>query len=151
MTKEKFNLDDGFEISVVDNKIYWVEAEEWENYLFEYEDENEPVKVFTDYLHGECEIVDSGTLLLHPAKEITGDEHDASDFYEELETLPKWHETECFVTDLDDRIPEIRNSKSGNHVPLDYALYVMERQLGYSWNSVTKRFEKVNKEPETIN
>ena len=74
MTKEKFNLDDGFEISVVDNKIYWVEAEEWENYLFEYEDENEPVKVFTDYLHGECEIVDSGTLLLHPAKEITEDE-----------------------------------------------------------------------------
>ena len=151
MQNKIFNLDDRFEISVVDNKIYWVEAEEWENYLFEYEDENEPVKVFTDYLHGECEIVDSGTLLLHPAKEITEDEHDASDFYEELYPLTKWRETECFVTGLDDGIPQIRYCKNGNHVPFDYALYVMERQLGYFWNSDTKRFEKVNKEPETIN
>ena len=82
---------------------------------------------------------------------MTGDEHDASGFYEELYPLTKWRETECFVTGLDDGIPEIRYCKNGNHVPFDYALYVMERQLGYSWNSVTKRFEKVNKEPETIN
>ena len=142
MSKENYNLDDRFEISVVDNKIYWVEAQEWENHLLEYEDENEPVKVFTDYLHGECEIVDWGTLVLHPAKDVTGDDNDASDFYQELETLPKWPETECFVTGLDYAIPEIRYSKNGNHVPLDYALYVMEQQLGYIWNSVTKRFEK---------
>jgi hypothetical protein len=139
---KKFNLDDTYEIKVIDNKVYWVEAREWENQSFEYEDENEPVQVLTDYLHGECEIVDSGTLVLHPAKDMTRDDNDASGFYEELEVLPEWRETECFVTDLDYAIPGIRYCKNGNHIPFDYALYVMEQQLGYYWNSVTKRFEK---------
>ena len=142
MKNMRCSLDNTYEISVVDNKVYWVEAQEWENQSFEYEDENEPVQVLTDYLHGECEIVDWGTLVLHPAKDMTRDDNDASDFYEELEVLPEWRETECFVSGLDYAIPEIRYSKNGNHVPLDYALYVMDQDLSYTWNSVTKRFEK---------
>jgi hypothetical protein len=141
MKNIRCNLDDTYEITVSDNKIYWVEAQEWEDELGEF-DMIEPGQVLTDYLHGECEIVDLGTLVLHPAKDLTGDDNDASDFYQKLKNLPKWLETECFVTGLDTGIPSIRYCKNGNHVPFDYALYVMERQLGYTWNSVIKRFEK---------
>ena len=142
MKDMRCNLDNTYEITVIDNKIYWVEAQEWEDQSFDYEDENEPVRVLTDYLHGECEIVGLGILVLHPAKDMTCDDNDASDFFQELETLPKWLYTESFVTGLDYAIPEIRYSKNGNHVPLDYALYVMDQDLSYTWNSVTKRFEK---------
>ena len=136
-----YNLDDTYEITVSDNKIYWVEAQEYQDELGEIENA-EPGQVFTDYLHGECEIVDWGTLVLNPARDIHTDDGDASPFYEELESLPKWGKSECFVTDLDTPYPAIRYCKNGNHVPLDYALYVMDQKLGYTWNSVTKRFEK---------
>ena len=96
--------------------------------------------MLTDYSNGECEIIDH-ILVLHRAENFNLLEGDAREFNEELNASPKWLETECFVTDLDTPFPSIRYCKNGNHVPLDYAIYVLA-VLGFGWNPDSGRFEK---------
>ena len=136
-----YNLLNEYEISIVDGKVYWVSAEEWSPYNEGFTEYVEPDDIFTDYLHGEGEII-KGILVLHRPNEQTGDEADASRFYEELKAQPAWDGSECFVTGLHTPFPSIRYCKSGNHVPLDYAIYVLA-VLGYRLNPDSGRSEKI--------
>ena len=137
-----YNLIDLYKIEFSPGNFFcWTHAQDFENQSFDWGDETDPVKMLTDYSSGKCELFDH-ILVLHKAENFNLVEGDAREFDEELKASPKWLETECFVTGLDTGIPSIRYCKNGNHVPFDYALYVMERQLGYTWNSVIKRFEK---------
>ena len=141
-----FNLFNEYEVSTVDDKIYWVSAEEWSPYEEGYADLVDPEDIFTDYQHGEGVIVDGGfgfdnILVLNKPNKMTGDEEDASSFHAELKTHPNWLET-AYVVTSPDRFPCIRYChRNGNNVSPTEAVIIMSK-LGYTWNSVTKRFEK---------
>ena len=144
---ETFNLLEIYEISVVDNKVYWVEAaDEWSPHEAGFEDVD-PEVIFTDYEHGDGERVDD-ILVLNRPNQMTGDEEDATRFREELKGNPKWWATSYFVTSLDKKFPVIRYCHSGENTTFREAIYVMLK-LGFSWNPDTERFERADIEEES--
>jgi len=142
-----YNLLDEYEVSTVNDKIYWVSADEWSPYEEGFTEYVEPDDIFTDYDHGEGEIIDD-ILVLYRPNQMTGDESCACSFYEELRANPKWMATGYFVTSLHKRYPIIRYCHSGENVSFREAIYVMLK-LGFTWNPDTDRFERADLEEES--
>ena len=147
MSTQTFNLLDTYEISVVDNKIHWVEADEWSPYEAGFTDLVDPDDIFTDYHHGEAEIIED-ILVLNRPNQMTGREEDASRFYEELKANPEWSATYYYVTSLNKRFPVIRYCHSGQHVSFGEAIYVMLK-LGFNWDPDSDRFVRADLEEES--
>ena len=146
-----YNVFNEYEVSTVDDKIYWVSAEEWSPYEAGYTDLVDPEDIFTDYHHGEGVIVSGGDnfddiLLLNRPNQLHGDEEDSNNFITELKALPVWTASKYLVASLS-RFPSIRYCDTGKMVSLDEAVVIMAK-LGYIWNPDREQFEKKDPEKE---
>jgi len=141
-----YNLLNKYEVSAVNDKIYWVSADERSPYEAGFDDVD-PEEIFTDYQHGEAEIIED-ILVFNPPNKMNGREEDASRFYEELKASPEWSATYYYVTSLNKRFPVIRYCHSGQHVSFSEAIYVMLK-LGFNWDPDSDRFVRADLEEES--
>ena len=139
---KKYNLINKFEITVIDNKIHWLQAHE---YYPELDDGTYSDQLHTRYIYGYGEVVGRIPILYVNAgsNSVSGG---SSSFYKKLKALPLWFEPEWveapwFIYAGETSLPSVRYTHNGRNVGLAEALYALE-MTGYIWNPEIEGFDR---------